>query len=99
MNNIGTIIGEASLKGTLTAAGTISGEISTEAMSLTGTLSTESKDIPSYTGEYEVTPKAYDDQVLETQNKLMNDNITVFKVPRYDTSNLGGGLTVFIAEE
>ena len=98
MNRRGIVEPLASLEGSLTAISTLQGEVSGDAKSLSGELSTHPK-VPVYVGDYEVTPKANDDQILETKDKLMNDNITVFKVPRYDTTNLGGGLTVFIAEE
>lgn len=98
MNRRGTVEPLATLEGSLTAIGTLSGEVVGSPVSLSGELSTNPT-IPKYIGEYEVTPKAYEDQILPTQDKLMTDNVTVFKVPRYDTSNLGGGLTVFIAEE
>lgn len=52
-----------------------------------------------YDGSYEVTPKAWNDQILQTEGKLMVEDVTVLKVPYYETSNLFDGLTVFIAEE
>lgn len=52
-----------------------------------------------YAGPYEVTPKAWLDQVLQTEGKLMTDDVTVFKVPYYETSNVYDGKTVFIAED
>lgn len=54
---------------------------------------------PEYDGEYEVTPKAWLDQTLETEGKLMTGDVTVFKVPYYETSNVFDGKTVFIAED
>lgn len=51
-----------------------------------------------YHGPYEVTPKAYEAQVLQTINKTLINNVTVFKVPYYEVSNLSGK-TVYIAEE
>lgn len=52
-----------------------------------------------YTGAYEVTPKAWESQTLETNGKLMTDNVTVYRVPYYETSNLFNGKTAYIAEE
>lgn len=52
-----------------------------------------------YEGAYEVTPKAWKEQILPTKNKIMDDDVTVFKVPYYETSNVHDGLTVFIAED
>lgn len=53
----------------------------------------------TYDGDYEVTPKAWNEQVLATTGKLMTDDVTVFKVPYYETSNIFDGKTVFIAED
>lgn len=52
-----------------------------------------------YTGEYIITPKAFDKTVLETSNKTMLDDVTVKKIPYQETTNLGGGMTVIIAQE
>lgn len=52
-----------------------------------------------YDGEYIVTPKAHNAQVLATEGKVMNDNVTVLKVPYYETSNVYDGKTIFIAED
>ena len=52
-----------------------------------------------YTGEYVVTPKAFEKTVLETANKTMLDDVTVKRIPYHETSNLGGGMTVVIAQE
>jgi hypothetical protein len=52
-----------------------------------------------YDGPYEVTPKAWEAQTLATKDKLMEEDVTVFKIPYYETSNIFDGLTVFIAED
>ena len=51
-----------------------------------------------YDGQYEVTPSAHNPIVLETREKLMADDVTVNKIPYYETSN-ESGLTVYIADE
>lgn len=51
-----------------------------------------------YDGEYVVTPKAHNETILETREKLMADDVTVLKIPYYETSN-ESGLTVYIAGE
>ena len=51
----------------------------------------------TYDGAYEVTPMADVEQVLATAQKLMADDVTVHKVPYYETSN-DHGMTVYIAE-
>ena len=53
---------------------------------------------PWYDGETEVTPKAYSEVVLDTDGKVMPSDVTVFRVPYYETSN-PTGLTVYIASE
>lgn len=52
-----------------------------------------------YEGPYSVIPKAYFEQILETAHKYMTDDVTVAKVPYYETSNLSDGITVYIAED
>ena len=59
----------------------------------------DSGDFPVYDGDYVVIPQADDAVVLETQSKLMTDDVTVTKIPYWETSNLSGGNTVFIASE
>lgn len=54
--------------------------------------------IPPYQGEYEVTPKTYDEQVLPTRNKRMINNLTVKKIPQYEVSN-DSGYTLIIGDE
>ena len=54
--------------------------------------------IPPYEGEYEVTPKTYDEQVLPTKNKRMINNLTVKKIPQYEVSN-DSGCTLIIGDE
>lgn len=50
--------------------------------------------VEPYTGAYEVTPKSID-QTLSTNSKLMTDDVTVFKIPYFETSNTDG-TTVYI---
>lgn len=54
--------------------------------------------IPVYAGPYDVTPKANEAQTLSTAGKQMTEDVTVAKVPYYETSNTSG-TTVYIAEE
>ena len=54
---------------------------------------------PVYDGVYTVMPKAYDAQVLPTKNRVLEDNVTVEKVPSFDVSNQSGGTTFYIAAE
>lgn len=58
----------------------------------------EGLDIERYKGDYIITPMAYDEQELETKNKLLEDNITVKEIPYYRVSNVDG-TTVYIGSE
>ncbi len=55
-------------------------------------------DAPEYLGPYEVIPRL-SEQVLQTTDKLMRNDVTVEGIPTYRTSNLGGGYTVVIAQD
>lgn len=52
----------------------------------------------AYQGDYTVTPKAHSATVLETQGKLMTDDVTVIQIPYFETSNTYGK-TAYIANE
>ena len=49
-----------------------------------------------YTGRYQVTPLAYLDQILRTKDKVMEQDVTVEKIPYQTTSNTAGGYTAII---
>jgi hypothetical protein len=88
------------LHGTLTSAGLLHGTLVGDHHKIQGTLTIPSVvGAETYAGPYEVTPKAWEAQTLATKDKLMAEDVTVFKVPYYETSNLYDGLTVFIAED
>ena len=53
---------------------------------------------PPYEGEYEATPKTYDEQTLQTVNKKMLKNVTIKKIPQFEVSN-EYGCTLIIGEE
>lgn len=55
-------------------------------------------DADLYDGTYVVTPAANRDQILPTKNKILLEDVTVLKVPYYETSNISGN-TVYIASE
>lgn len=55
-------------------------------------------DAPQYEGPYTVTPLARNQTVLDTNGKLMTDDVTVLEVPYWETSNISG-MTVYIANE
>lgn len=54
-------------------------------------------DYPIYSGPTEVTPKI-SKQTLATKNKTVMEDITVLKIPYFETSN-ETGTTVYIANE
>ena len=51
-----------------------------------------------YEGPYLVTPKPYIEQILETANKHLTEDVRVLEIPYYETSNLTG-TTVYIGNE
>ena len=55
-----------------------------------------SHDVDTYDGEYEVTPRPTQ-QTLETENRLMERNVSVLGIPYIMASNESGGYTVSIA--
>ncbi len=78
------------LHGTLTAA---KGE-------LHGTLSARTViGAELYEGAYTVHSAAHEAQELPTANKHLIKNITVEKIPYYETSNLSDGITIYIGDE
>lgn len=69
-----------------------------EEMEFDSTLAIQLINTDTYTGEYVVIPKAHKETVLETKDKTMADDVTVRKVPYYETSNQTG-TTIYIASE
>ena len=51
-----------------------------------------------YAGPYVVTPLVLNPIVLETKDKMMDDDVTVLKVPYLETANPSGGNTAYIGE-
>lgn len=64
---------------------------------LTGSL-TKAVGYIDYTGEYEVIPKV-EQQILNTKDRHMVDDVTVKAIPYFDVGNNAGGSTVYIAKE
>jgi len=58
---------------------------------------THGGDVDPYEGEYTVTPKTFE-QTLQTENKLMEEDVTVLSIPYFETSNPQNGYTVYIGE-
>lgn len=89
-----------SLKGTISGSSNITGALSGSS-DITGVLSVPQivETLEVYTGAYEVTPSASEAQILNTANKTLANDITVNKIPYYETSNTSNGKTVYIAKE
>ena len=84
------------LKGTLSKPITLSGSLS-KPQTLSGTLvlKTIGSDFPDYIGDTVIIPTT-SDQLLETSNKIVRDDILVGKIPIFETSN-EYGVTFIIA--
>lgn len=80
-----------SLRGSISPFATLSGKISDAV--------TKPPVYPPYTGQYEVTPSVNGEQVLETKDKYMADNLVVLEVPYSEVSNTADGITVYIGKE
>lgn len=52
-----------------------------------------------YDGPYIVTPMPFQEQVLETQAKIMEQNVHVKEIPYFETTNIQNGYTVYIGSE
>lgn len=52
-------------------------------------------DVEPYEGEYSITPKVTS-QTLDTQNKLMQSDLVVEKIPYAEVTNVSNGKTVTI---
>lgn len=94
----GSISIEQALKGIISSDNTLIGTISDDKNCLSGELSIV--DIYSeYDGQYEVTPSVYEQQELETANRVLKENIKVLEVPFYATSNESNGVTAYIGKD
>ena len=52
-------------------------------------------DVPFYEGEFSVSPK-FTEQILETAQKILKEDVRVEKIPYFEVSNNSGGTTVTI---
>lgn len=89
------------LHGTLTTArGELHGNLSPNKGNLHGTLSAGTViGAELYEGAYTVHSAAHEAQELPTANKHLIKNITVEKIPYYETSNMSNGITIYIGDE
>lgn len=88
------------LVGYLQGIKTLKGELTAERGSLVGKLSGTiiGEVVPNYEGEYTVTPKAWEPEILHTAGYKMEGDVVVLKIPYWETSNLSDGYTVYIAD-
>ena len=88
-------IGKATLKGSILTKGCmLKGKLNANA-TLAGSVTLGELSYPKYDGEYEITP-IVEEQVLETRQKVMVEDLTIQAIPFYETSNTTGGTTVYI---
>ena len=81
--------------GELQKIGTITGSLQ-QIGTVTGTLSVPAlRPVEKYDGPHKVTPM-WTEQRLETEGKQLTEDIKVFEIPIYKTSNPSGGDTVII---
>ena len=76
------------------------GTLSPSRANLHGTLSARTViDAELYEGAYTVHSAAHEAQELPTANKHLIKNITVEKIPYYETSNMSDGIIIYIGDE
>ena len=75
------------------------GTLTATSATLHGTLSARSIGADIYDGAYTVHSEAHEVQILPTANKQLTKNITVEKIPYFETSNLSDGITAYIGSE
>lgn len=76
------------------------GTLTATSATLHGTLSARSViGAEIYDGVYSVHSAAHEMQELPTANKHLVKNITVEKIPYYETSNMSDGITIYIGDE
>lgn len=73
--------------------------INTNAMTLDIGVESGGGKLPTYDGEYVVTPKPFIEQTLETKNKSLVDDVTVLEIPYSEVTNPQGGITANIGFE
>lgn len=89
-----SFIDDTSIHAQLAGTGALEATLSDEDRVINGVIS-EHTSAPVYDGEYIVTPEVENDIYLYTNDKLMKNDVTVKKIPYYETSNVSG-YTVYI---
>lgn len=91
---IASFIDDTSIYAQLTESGSINAILTGEEGEIRGVISSYTTGT-IYTGDYIVKPKANEEVVLDTSDKILTDDITVLEIPYYETSNVSG-YTVYI---
>lgn len=87
---------DGTLYGEITGASNLYGELSI-LTNIEGIIDIPvSTDVPYYYGDYDVTPLAWQETLLETKGLRMYDNVIVREIPYTEVSNPSGGYTVSI---
>lgn len=94
---MGSIKALETLSGSISAESSLSGELSCIS-GLSGKVSV-TKEYDVYGGEYTVIPKAFEEQVLPTSNRVLKEDVIVKEVPFYETGNDSGGITAYIGKD
>ena len=83
------------LSGRLTTNKTLRGSLSSN-ITVNGALTIPPSVVTDYyDGEYNVTPRLYE-QTLATSNKVMRNDVSIYEIPVTSTTNPHGGKTVVI---
>ena len=88
----------ASLSNTLSLGATLQKELEVSGNISPGNYTYNDQDREYYTGSYQAVSSPREDQILPTAEKIMSNDVTVLKIPYYETINLSGGYTVTISE-
>lgn len=83
----GSISVESSLTGKLSCSGGLAGKVSV------------TKEYDVYGGDYTVIPKAFEEQILPTSNRVLKEDVIVKEVPFYEVSNDSDGMTAYIGKD
>ena len=95
--NIETDVQSANMTGSINAVPTISGSLNA-VVTMSGSLNVVEGYWPdTYDGDYIFTSSTQNDQEIDTSKKLMIRDVTIKKIPYFETSNLSGE-TVYIGE-
>lgn len=91
---IGSISSNNKLVGNIRAGISVIGSLN-QSNDLVAVIDTGSISYPIYDGEYIITPRV-EEQILETKNKITQENIEIKEIPYYENAN-EYGYTITIA--